>query len=95
MNRTNILWAVAIITLATLLIHAQPQHEAQPAPYQFGRFQIYSLSYTTFVSSSVTPLRGNDVFRIDAETGTTWKYVNLVKDDAKISDRWVKIDEPR
>lgn len=87
----HVLLAVAILIVAALLIHAQPQRDSQPAQ-QTGRFQIHSLTYTVFANRTTLP--ATDVFRVDTATGITWRYVNVIK-DGDISDHWIRIDEPR
>jgi hypothetical protein len=82
--------SAALIIIAfsiALLSHAQTENLAHPT--QAGRFQIYELRYQGGLSSNTR----TDVFRIDSQTGETWKYISFVTDDRKPVDLWQKIGE--
>jgi len=91
MNR-NHMFLVAALVAAALLIQAQVQRENRPQQPS-GRFQIFDLSY--FSSVKGAPAQYTDAFRIDTDTGATWRYNSVVGTDGKLVEQWVKTDEPQ
>jgi hypothetical protein len=67
---------------------AQPPPASQP-----GRYQIQAFEYHSILSSGNTGPE-KFVFRIDTETGTVWKYMDLYnsKDNTSL-DGWEQIPE--
>jgi hypothetical protein len=91
MNRNN-MFLVAALIAAALLIQAQVQRENRPQQPS-GRFQILDLTYSSAVNNAMT--RETDVFRIDTETGATWRFNSVVNRDGKLVEQWIKTDEPQ
>jgi hypothetical protein len=93
MNQKHLLYAVLIALVAALLIQAQaPQRAGQSPNVQAGRFQIYSLIYSGSTGTAMT--QWPDVFRIDAETGTTWRFSSTISNGV-LTEKWLKIAEPQ
>ena len=56
---------------------AETAKAAQPAEQQ-GRFRIFQLEYESAVNHAM--YKNTDVFRIDPQTGDTWKYLDVIND---------------
>lgn len=87
--KLKLIAASAVSALATvLLLHAQNSSPA-PSSLQLGRFQIFQFDYNAYAGSVV---KDTAVFRIDTQTGQTWKYHAALK-DGQIQSFWTQIDE--
>jgi hypothetical protein len=93
----------AIILLVTLVAgtnlasgapsETQPQRElTKPGPVTTnGRFQIFQGSHTIFAKETI--FKDTGIFKIDTETGRTWKYTEGQTKEGQVYMRWDPVDQ--
>jgi len=87
-NTKSVLIIVLFAMILILLARANAQQSPPTLQQQVGRYQVVSLGHMESDKGRSVTARG--VFKIDAQTDTSWMYISGIGDDGKVvegSDR--------
>ena len=93
MKRSYVI-AIALVCFALggIVSHfAIRRADAQTAPVQIGRYQLFQGRFWTNTASTATEVTG--VFRLDTATGKTDGYFDGTNKAGKLSQAWIPIGE--
>jgi hypothetical protein len=92
MKRINYFVGLVTVVLACILTASVTSRLQTPAAAQSAppeRFRLMQGTYSVAVRGDVKDI---SVFRIDAQTGATWRYVSGMK-DSKYFEGWSRIPD--
>lgn len=91
MNPKHLLVAIVLLGILTAwTLSAQREIAAAPGN---ARFLITPVETTTVTTATGQNISVHTAFKIDTETGRTWKYDSTVQKDGKAVDGWIPISD--
>jgi hypothetical protein len=86
--------AALVLICATAQAAEPPQvrKDVKDIDIDFGRFQLFQGTYSTFDLRRSETYSSTSVFLIDTKTGQVKRYVNKIDTDGRYIEEWVATD---